>query len=253
MFSTVQKNATLLKQHSEKEQNIEALRKYISEYTNNVQEAVKEQERQQEAKFSCKFQAMVRQIKELQNETQSYQKTLKQQSKQLHIDFLTKIPNRAAWSERLETEIIRFNRYNTPLNMAIVDIDNFKFINDNFGHLAGDKVLNVIAQTLQKSIRNADYIARYGGEEFALLLPEINEAQTIIALNKLCARIKTIPFKFKKESLTITISIGFTTFIKTDNTDDAFERADKALYQAKNQGRDQVVFLEATEQSTVIK
>ena len=242
-FVAVKNNAELLKQNSEKEQSIDILREQIAAYVTNVQEVMVDQEKQQEEKFRCKFQGMVRQIKELQNETQSYQKTLKQQNKQLHIDFLTKIPNRAAWSERLKIEITRFKRYKNTLNIAIIDIDNFKSINDNFGHLAGDKVLNVIAQTLQKSIRNADYLARYGGEEFALLLPEISPEQTQLALDKLRDRIKMIPFQFKKESLAITISIGFTTFLLSDNADDAFERADTALYQAKNTGRDQVIFL----------
>ena len=242
-FVAVKNNAELLKKSSEEEQSIDVLREQISTYVTDVQEAMVDQEKQQEEKFRCKFQGMVRQIKELQNETQSYQKTLKQQNKQLHIDFLTKIPNRAAWSERLKIEMTRFKRYKNTLNIAIIDIDNFKSINDNFGHLAGDKVLNVIAQTLQKSIRNADYLARYGGEEFALLLPEISPEQTELALDKLRDRIKSIPFQFKKESLTITISIGFTTFLLSDEADDAFERADTALYQAKNTGRDQVIFL----------
>ena len=242
-FVTIRNNAKTLKENSEKEQTIESLRKQIAQYATHVEEAMVAQEKQQEEKFRCKFQGMVRQIKELQNETQSYQKTLKQQNKQLHIDFLTKIPNRAAWSERLKIEVTRFKRYKNTLNIAIIDIDNFKSINDNFGHLAGDKVLNVIAQTLQKSIRNADYIARYGGEEFTLLLPEISPAQTELALNKLRDRIKAIPFQFKKENLSITISIGFTTFSLSDSADDAFERADTALYQAKNTGRDQVIFL----------
>ncbi|WP_025563949.1 GGDEF domain-containing protein [Psychromonas sp. SP041] len=243
-FVTIKNNAKALKENSEKEQTIESLRKNIAQYAINVEEAMVAQEKQQEEKFRCKFQGMVRQIKELQNETQSYQKTLKQQNKQLHIDFLTKIPNRAAWSERLKIEVTRFKRYKNTLNIAIIDIDSFKSINDSFGHLAGDKVLNVIAQTLQKSIRNADYLARYGGEEFALLLPEISPAQTELALNKLRERIKAIPFQFKKENLSITISIGFTTFLLSDSADDAFERADTALYQAKNAGRDQVVFLQ---------
>ena len=246
-FITIQKNAELLKKNSEKVQSIDSLREYIAEYVSNVQQTMAEQKKDQEEKFRCKFQEIVRQIKELQNETQSYQKTLKQQSQQLHIDFLTKIPNRAAWSERLKIEVNRFKRYNNTLNIAIIDIDNFKSINDNFGHLAGDKVLNVIAQTLQKSLRNADYIARYGGEEFTLLLPEITQAETELALNKLRDGIKAIPFKFKKESLIITVSIGFTTFVTSDKADDAFERADKALYQAKNKSRDRVIFLGATE------
>lgn len=239
-YKTIHQGADELQENS-KNQTLEELQASISDYVTNVKAAMALQEQQQEEKFCKKFQSMVRQIKELQNETQSYQKTLKQQNKQLHIDFLTKIPNRAAWSERLKTEVIRFKRYKTPLNLAIIDIDNFKSINDRFGHLAGDKVLNVIAQTLQKSIRNADYIARFGGEEFTLLLPEITPTQTEVALNKLRDRIKSIPFQFKDEHLTITISAGFTAFNASDESDDAFERADTALYQAKRKGKDQVI------------
>ena len=248
-FKAINQGADKLQEQS-KNQTLEELKASIDSYVTDIKATISLQEQQQEEKYRTKFQSMVRQIKELQNETQSYQKTLKQQNKQLHIDFLTKIPNRAAWSERLKTEVTRYKRYKTPLNLAVIDIDNFKSINDRFGHLAGDKVLNVIAQTLQKSIRNADYIARFGGEEFALLLPEISSKQTEIALNKLRDRIKTIPFQFKHEHLSITISVGFTTFSPSDESDDAFERADSALYQAKRQGRDQVLQFTKNEQNT---
>ncbi|WP_413702426.1 GGDEF domain-containing protein [Psychromonas sp. KJ10-10] len=139
-------------------------------------------------------------------------------------------------------EFTRYQRYQHQLNIAVIDIDKFKAINDTFGHLAGDKVLNVIAQTLQKSIRNTDFIARFGGEEFALLLPEISSEQCKHTLNKLCQVIKRIPFKFKKQNISITISVGATTFSGNDTIETAFERADQALYNAKNNGRDQVIF-----------
>lgn len=251
-FSAIEKKALSLKKHTEEARDLATLQKHISEYVSEVQQIVNDKEQQQEKKFRHKFQGMVRQIKELQAETKSYQKTLKQQSKQLHIDFLTKIPNRAGWSERLEIEVTRFQRYQNPLNLAVLDIDKFKSINDTFGHLAGDKVLNVIAQTLQKSIRNTDYIARFGGEEFALLLPDIPQEQALQVLNKLCLRIKKIPFKFKKENVSITISIGFTTYSLSDTADEAFERADSALFKAKKEGRDQVIFVGRTEQESLV-
>ena len=130
--------------------------------------------------------------------------------------------------------------------MAVIDIDNFKSINDNFGHLAGDKVLHAIAQTLQKSVRKTGYIARFGGEEFALLLPEISQQKAQFVLNKLRDRIKAITFRFKEENLIITISVGFTTLVSSDDQDEAFERADAALYQAKAEGKDRVIFIEKT-------
>jgi len=241
---SIQKQSALLKKATENSTDMITLQKHVFSYVENVENMIQDREMLKEQQARHQFQGMARQIKELQNETNNYQKTLKQQSKQLHIDFLTKIPNRAAWSERLQVEFTRYQRYQHPLNIAIIDIDKFKVINDTFGHLAGDKVLNVIAQTLQKSIRNTDFIARFGGEEFAVLFPEISNKQAQITLNKLCATIKKIPFKFKKQSISITISVGCTSFSKDDDLDSSFERADQALYHAKNNGRDQVVCFE---------
>ncbi len=241
---TIQKKSSRLKKEAEKAINVESLRKNIFSYVESVEQLIKAKEGEKERQVRQQFQNMVREIKELQNETKNYQNTLKQQNKQLHTDFLTKIPNRAAWSERLQIEFTRYQRYQHPLNLAVIDIDKFKKINDTFGHLAGDKVLNVIAQTLQRSLRNADFIARYGGEEFTLLLPDINQQQMQVVLQKLCHTIKMIPFKFKKENISITISIGSTCFCKDDDIDSVFERADQALYHAKNNGRDQVVYFE---------
>ena len=235
------KKSIRLKDTASQAVDIESLRKTIYAYVETVDHLLQAKEQQEHHQVRQQFQNMVREIKELQNETKDYQKTIKQQNKKLHIDFLTKIPNRSAWSERLKIEYSRHHRYNNLLNIAIIDIDNFKKTNDTFGHLAGDKVLNVIAQSLQKALRNVDFIARYGGEEFALLLPEINSQQAHLALTKLREKIKNIPFKFKKEMITITISIGYTQFSKEDTMESAFERADNALYQAKSNGRNQIV------------
>ncbi|MCW8994668.1 MAG: GGDEF domain-containing protein [Psychromonas sp.] len=243
-IKTIQKKSLKLKNTAETAMDIESLRTDIFSYVGNVEQIFKAKEKENDQKVQQKLQALVREIKELQSETQNYQKTIKQQKKQLHIDFLTKIPNRAAWSERLQLEYNRYKRYKNQLHIAVIDIDKFKKINDTFGHLAGDKVLSVIAQTLQKSLRNVDFLARYGGEEFAILLPEINQQQRHIALEKLREKIKKIPFKFKKDKISITISIGCTNFFPEDNIDSAFERADQALYHAKNNGRDQVAYFE---------
>jgi len=243
-LTNIQQQAEQLREYSQSTQDLASLREHIDKYVNEMQATNKEKEQQQKEAFRQQFQGMVRQIKELQSETKSYQSTLKQQNKLLHIDFLTKIPNRAAWSERLEMEVSRFERYKNPLIMAIIDVDTFKNINDTYGHLAGDKVLNVIAQTLKKSIRKTDFIARFGGEEFAILLPETPKSQALQVLNKLCQHIEAIPFKFKKESVTVTISIGFTQFTNNDESDAVFNRADSALYQAKNNGKNQVCFVD---------
>ena len=128
------------------------------------------------------------------------------------------------------------------MTIAIVDIDHFKNINDTFGHIAGDKALKIVARALQKSIKDSNFIARFGGEEFVLLLSDANANEISTQLDLLRNTIKSIPFRFKGEQVTITISIGATQFKTGDNeATDAFERADKALYDAKSSGRDKVI------------
>ena len=241
-IKTIQRQTSRLKNHAEQAINIEDLRNDIFTYVDNIEQLIVMTEKEKTEKVQYQLQSMIREIKELQNETKGYQRTINKQNSQLHIDFLTKVPNRSAWSERLNQEFNRYKRYKNPLKLAIIDVDKFKKINDSFGHLAGDKVLKAVAQTLQKSLRNVDFLARYGGEEFTLLLPEINQQQMYIALNKLCHKVKNIPFKFKKENIIITVSIGCTDFFNGDDLDTAFERADNALYEAKKNGRDQVIY-----------
>lgn len=239
----IQKRSLRLKSEAESAINIESLQENVLSYVESVEQLIQAREDDKDQQLRLQFNNMVREIKELQNETKNYQNTLKQQNKQLHTDFITKIPNRAAWNEHLQTEYGNYERYHHPLNLALIDIDKFRQINDTFGHLAGDKVLNIVAQKLRNSLRKVDFIARYGGEEFALLLPEIELQQTQAALEKLCHIIKNIPFKFKKESISITISIGYSSFSKDDDVDSVFERAAQALKQAKKSGRNQVIHL----------
>ncbi len=176
----------------------------------------------------------------MKDETAEYKKRLSIQKHKLFLDSLTQVHNRAALDERLELEYKRWLRYGTPLCLAIIDIDHFKHINDNYGHMAGDKALKVVAKALQNALRDTDFIARFGGEEFVVLLPNINPDKYQKPLENLRQTIKSIPFRFRDARVEITISIGATLFRTGDHTTDAFERADKALYSSKHSGRDQV-------------
>ncbi|MCJ8269915.1 MAG: GGDEF domain-containing protein, partial [Psychrosphaera sp.] len=176
-----------------------------------------------------------------EKEAEQYKKHLAEQKFKSLQDALTKLPNRAAFDERLDIEFNRWNRYGYQLCLAVVDIDFFKRINDSYGHSAGDKTLKVIATALKKSLRTTDFIARFGGEEFVILMPETKLGDMEVPLNKIRSIIKKIPFKFKGKDVTITISIGVTEFKEKDNSLQAFDRADAALYEAKNSGRDKVI------------
>ncbi|WP_108652072.1 diguanylate cyclase [Dongshaea marina] len=180
-------------------------------------------------------------LKQVQEEADEYKKQLDIQKSRLYIDKLTQIGNREALEERMKLEFKRWKRYGTPLGVAIADLDFFKSVNDRFGHIAGDKVLKVVARTLQLSLRDTDFVARFGGEEFILLLPNIPADQLFTPLEKIREAVNNIPFHFKDENISVTISIGATLLLEGDTSTTVFERADTALYQAKNEGRNRVI------------
>jgi diguanylate cyclase (GGDEF)-like protein len=187
---------------------------------------------------------MENRLTDVEKEAEQYKKHLADQKFKSLQDALTKLPNRAAFDERMDIEFKRWSRYDHHLCLAVVDIDFFKRINDSYGHSAGDKTLKVIATALKKSLRSTDFIARFGGEEFVILFPETQLREMEKPLNKIREGIKKIPFKFKNKDVAITISIGVTAFKADDNPLKAFDRADAALYEAKNSGRDKVIISE---------
>ncbi|SFK40023.1 GGDEF domain-containing protein [Methylophaga sulfidovorans] len=152
-------------------------------------------------------------------------------------DPLTGIWNRQALTEVLQTEYSRWARYQKPLTMVVWDVDYFKAVNDKFGHSAGDVVLKTIARIFKDSTRQADFIARFGGEEFVGLFPEISLEQGLEMANKVRLTIENTQFQHNGISVPITASAGLATFEKGDTIEDVFTRADKALYEAKGQGR----------------
>jgi diguanylate cyclase len=170
----------------------------------------------------------------------SAQYAIEEQRKKAMHDSLTGLPNREFYQQRLEQELQRIKRYGGKLSLMVCDVDLFKRINDNYGHLAGDKVLNIIAKSLQKNLRSSDFIARYGGEEFVALMPETSTAEAKIIAEKLRKKIERSPFNFKKEPIQITVSFGISEFAPGESADEVFSRADKALYAAKEKGRNQV-------------
>lgn len=180
----------------------------------------------------------------LERETETYKQRLLEQKYHSYRDSLTQVPNRNAYNERVELEFRRWKRHKQPLSLAVVDVDHFKKINDNFGHAAGDKTLQVIAQSISKCLRATDFFARWGGEEFVVLLPQTSLEHVRKPLEAIRKQIQRIPFKFKDKSVSITASVGATEFIPGDTIATVFERADQALYEAKNAGRNRCIIIE---------
>ena len=224
-------------------QDSEHLKEEIELRMRGISHILVQHERLQERERSLlkRMSEMDQQIKSLKSETVHFKQQLSAQNDKLFIDSLTQIHNRAGMDARLEIEYRRWLRYQAPLCIALIDIDHFKEINDKYGHLAGDKALRLIAKTIQQSLRESDFVARFGGEEFIVLLNNIGPERLNAPLDKLREQIKSIPFRFKEERVTITASIGATLFQQGDNIDSALERADQALYRAKHAGRDQTV------------
>lgn len=184
--------------------------------------------------------SMQSRLEDVESEALMYKRKLSEQKFKSLQDSLTRLPNRAAFEERLQLEYQRWQSYAAPLCIAVADIDNFKVINDTYGHTAGDKTLQVIANMLKKSLRETDFVCRYGGEEFVIIFPQTTLDVALELLEKARHRVKSIPFKFKQANISITISAGVSSFNTKDSPSRVFERADRALYQAKDAGRDRV-------------
>ncbi|MGB3623828.1 MAG: GGDEF domain-containing protein, partial [Ketobacter sp.] len=125
-------------------------------------------------------------------------------------------------------------------SITIIDIDHFKKINDTLGHLRGDKVLKLVAREISQRLRSEDFVARYGGEEFVIIMPETDLQSALVATEKVRAAIESCPFSFNQQPIPITASFGVTSFENGDEIETCFERADKALYRAKELGRNRV-------------
>ena len=157
------------------------------------------------------------------------------------MDGLTQIANRRAFDEGIVREIARAQRYARPLSLLLFDVDHFKQKNDRWGHLAGDAVLRELAAAVKPHVRREDLLARVGGEEFAVIAPEIDLDGARILGEKLRKVVATTDFKFEAERIPTTISVGAASVLATDRAEDLYGRADAALYQAKQGGRNRVV------------
>jgi len=156
-------------------------------------------------------------------------------------DDLTNLLNRRHFFELAEKEMTRAKRYQQHFSLLIIDIDNFKTINDKYGHLCGDRVLHVVARCIRQNSRNVDISGRYGGDEFVILLPETQPAFTQVFAERLCQIIPTELEEMEEVTIPITLSIGIANFSGEANItfDNLLDRADEALYIAKQAGRNQ--------------
>jgi diguanylate cyclase (GGDEF)-like protein len=174
---------------------------------------------------------------------------------QTQVDSLTGLYNRRAFEKKVHEEFERSKRYHSPLSLLILDIDNFKTINDTYGHHGGDAALVKISETFREKTRQSDFPARYGGEEFVLILPETDEENAILVAGKVHDAIRSCAFGTSTRSFTLTVSIGVASSSARYYSDwrEMLNDADRALYVAKNTGKDRVESWDPEKKTSLIQ
>ena len=173
--------------------------------------------------------------------TETLSKKLEESEARALVDALTNVLNRNAYNLKIGELVHEYKRYKEEWALLVLDIDHFKKFNDTYGHKTGDKVLKSVAATVSNSIRVSDHIFRYGGEEFVVILSRINKETTKTLSEKIRREVERDYFVDGDNELKVTMSIGAAIITPEDTEASLFERADKALYQAKQNGRNQIL------------
>jgi diguanylate cyclase len=226
--------------HTREASDLASLQNQVYRRLTAIDQRVRDHRAREDARVAThreRNEALRLRIEELENQTQALSHSVRKLERKASRDGLTGVPNRAAYDERVAAEIAAWKRDQKPRSIAAFDVDHFKMINDQYGHTAGDKVLQVLAKQLGRRLRDSDFLARYGGEEFVLLLDDVTPTRALAVTDKLRQTVEKIGFHFRQLPVSITVSCGVTGFRENDTPESLFERADQALYQAKRGGR----------------
>ncbi|MBF0264057.1 MAG: GGDEF domain-containing protein [Gammaproteobacteria bacterium] len=224
--------------------DIKALENDVKSKINDILEHVdhyKQGENQRVKRVQQQNELLKKKIEQLEAESDQLKNTIVNSQREAYTDPLTGLPNRLAYEQFLAEEYARWKRYHENLLLMVWDIDYFKKVNDTYGHQAGDEVLTKVGQLLQSNLRETDFTARFGGEEFVSLLPNTSLGGGYKIAEKVRELIEQLDLQYKEQKISLTISCGISLFATNDTPDIVFERADKALYQAKSQGRNRCV------------
>src|ERR1700690_4268374 len=208
------------------------------EAIDNHLQAFRAREERRSYAYRERAERMGERIQQLENETAALERSLLREQRMALLDALTGIANRLGYDERIEQEFKRWKRFRQPLSIVAWDLDRFKNVNDSYGHRAGDRVLRAFARLLSEKVRETDFVARYGGEEFIMLLigTPAEGARRVAELIR--EEIDRLGFHFRGTPVKVSASCGITEIRENDTPETLFDRADRALYRAKESGRD---------------
>jgi diguanylate cyclase (GGDEF)-like protein len=217
--------------------DLDAIRKTITSRTERMR-AVIEAKREVDAERSASFEAKVRHLESQLYDTNS--RLLSMTERACHDPFLEDVYNRFAFNEKLRQELLRFGRYQHAVSLVLFDMDRFKQVNDTYGHQAGDEALRTVAARVKPILREPDIFTRFGGDEFAVILPNTSLHGAVTVAERLRMVVCSSTFLYETHELQISLSMGVATARAGDSLETLLERADRALYLAKEKGRNQV-------------
>lgn len=220
------------------------LKLLIDERMNTITEAMSQfQDKMQiqEKQAAQSITSLKNKVNRMEQDATQMRTHMQQKIAQALSDSLTGLPNRAAYQDAIFPLLTSAAQLKQPLSIAVCDVDFFKQVNDTWGHLAGDKVLRLIPKQIQDILKKEHLMFRYGGEEFVIVFPMTTLEQAAQHCEKIRQVVEKTPFNMNGEPVSITISIGLSQFDGKESHDELFGRADKNLYQAKEQGRNQVI------------
>ncbi|CAM3036413.1 GGDEF domain-containing protein [Legionella worsleiensis] len=242
----IQDNIDQIKNHLDNSTTIEELSIKVSQNLKLIGDRIRtfrKNQQRREKEFEQQVVSLQTKLTESQQNAEEIRNLLTFQKYRINHDSLTGLPNREAYDEYLTDSFQRWKMHSRPLSLAVGDIDHFKHINDNFGHLAGDKVLKKVAMIFKSSVRSLDFISRFGGEEFVFIFEETPQQQALTVLEKLRKLVEECQFYYQDKKVDVTVSFGLTTVTDKDDLEHLFMRADKAMYKAKNSGRNRIEIL----------
>jgi diguanylate cyclase len=240
MDASVMSEVSRLADETRMATDLERLQSLISAGLESVGHCVREFRAKAESRLleqSARGEHLRGRIAALEQETRELHDKLDQERNRARVDSLTNVANRKAFDERWAQEIARRAHTDGPVTLLIFDIDDFKSVNDSYGHRAGDRVLQSVGRCLAAGIRSTDFVARIGGEEFAIVLIGLPLDRAMRVGNELRLAIASLRFHFRGIPIQITVSCGITDLREWDSSESSFERADSALYRAKDRGK----------------